>query len=329
MHVYRTLEEAHAALGQRGVVATIGNFDGVHIGHRWMFSELVARGRELGLPAVAITFEPHSARLLRPTGHLKLMTPLPEKLALLSATGLDAAVVLSFTPDLAHVSARDFARQTLCDALHVVEVHEGENFRFGYRAEVGVDGLAELGRELGFAVKVFPALRVQNEIVSSSRIRRLIAAGRVSHARKLLQRPVSIVSTPAPGRGYGTRYAVPTINLAHYGELLPANGVYVTCMTIGEGADARSFDAVTNVGNRPTFGEDSFTVETHILGFEPVTLTQHTPLRLTFLHRLRDEARWPNAEALKAQIARDVSQARRYLRLLHRADATRPSAHPE
>ncbi|MDR3736159.1 MAG: bifunctional riboflavin kinase/FMN adenylyltransferase [Acidobacteriaceae bacterium] len=328
MQVFHTLEAASAALGSRGVVATIGNFDGAHIGHRWMFSELIARARELGLPAVAITFEPHSARLTRPTGHLKLMTPLPEKLALLESTGLDAAIVLSFTPDLAHVSARDFALQTLCNGLHVHEIHEGENFRFGYRAEVGVAGLAELGREIGFAVKVFPPLRVQGEIVSSSRIRRLIAAGRVHHARRLLQRPFSIVSTPAPGRGYGTRYSVPTINLAPYSELLPGNGVYITQITIGTGPAARTFDAVTNIGNRPTFGEDSFTVETHILNFQPIALDEHTPLRLTFLHRLRDEVRWPNAEALKAQIALDVSRAQRYLRLLHRADAKRPAAHP-
>jgi riboflavin kinase/FMN adenylyltransferase len=326
MQVFRTLEDAHAALGERGVVATIGNFDGVHIGHRWMFSELIARGRQLGLPAVAITFEPHSGRLVRPTGHLKLMTPLPEKLALLSATGLDAVVVLSFTPDFSQIGGRDFALRILCNGLHVAEVHEGANFRFGYRAGHGVQELTELGHEFGFAVKVFPPLRVQGEIVSSSRIRRLITAGRVAQARRLLKRPFSIVSTPAPGRGYGTRYAVPTINLAPYTELLPANGVYITQLTIGEGPTAQTFDAVTNIGNRPTFGEDSFTVETHILNFQPIALNEHTPLSLTFLHRLRDEVRWPSAEALKAQIALDVSRAQRYLRLYHWADATRPSA---
>jgi riboflavin kinase/FMN adenylyltransferase len=324
--IYRSLAEADAAFRESGVVATIGNFDGVHSGHQWVIAELIERAHELGLPAAAITFEPHPVRILRPESSTKLLTPLSQKLELLAQTGLDATVVLPFTADLAQVSARTFAETTLRDALHVVEVHEGENFRFGYQAEVGVDGLAELGRELGFGVKVFAPQKVRGEIVSSSIIRQLIAAGDVSDARPLLGRAFSVMSTPAPGRGYGTRYTVPTINLAPYSELLPANGVYVTCIEIGEGANTQIFDAVTNVGNRPTFGEDSFSVETHILNFTPLALGENTPLRLTFLHRLRDEKKWPTAEALKAQIALDVQQAQRYHRLVHRLARPRQAA---
>ena len=325
MKIYRTLEEASAALGSSGLVATIGNFDGVHRGHQWVIAEMIERSRELGLPSAAITFEPHPVRILRPKTPSKLLTPLPQKLALLAKTGLDAAIVLPFTADLAQISARAFAQTTLCDALHVVEVHEGENFRFGYQAEVGVDGLAELGRELGFGVKVFAPKSVGGEIVSSSIIRQLIAAGDVSDARPLLGRAFSVMSTPAPGRGYGTRYTVPTINLAPYSELLPGNGVYVTCLMIGEGAAAQIFDSVTNIGNRPTFGEDSFTVETHILNLTPLMLDESTPLQLTFLHRLRDEKKWPTAEALKAQIALDVQQAQHYHRLRERLDGSAPA----
>jgi riboflavin kinase / FMN adenylyltransferase len=325
MKIYRTLEEASAALGSRGVVATIGNFDGVHRGHQWVIAELIERSREIGLPSAAITFEPHPMRILRPQSSSKLLTPLPEKLALLAQTGLDAAIVLPFTADLAQVSARAFAQTILCDALHVVEVHEGENFRFGYQAEVGVDGLAELGRELGFGVKIFAPQSVGGNIVSSSIIRQLIAAGDVSDARPLLGRAFSVMSTPAPGRGYGTLYTVPTINLAPYSELLPGNGVYVTCLAIGEGAAAQTFDGITNIGNRPTFGEDSFAVETHILNFKPIALNESTPLHLTFLHRLRDEKKWPTAEALKAQIALDVQQAQRYHRLRERLDGSAPA----
>jgi riboflavin kinase/FMN adenylyltransferase len=328
MNIYRSLDEARERFGDGGVVATIGNFDGVHCGHQWVIRELIERGRALGLPAVAITFEPHPVRVLRPESTSKMLTPLPQKMALLAETGLDAVVVLPFTADLAKVSARTFAETTLRDGLHVAEVHEGENFRFGYQAEVGVDGLGELGRELGFGVKVFAPQRVRGEIVSSSTIRQLIAKGAVSRARALMGRPFSVTSTPAPGRGYGTKYTVPTINLAPYAELLPGNGVYVTQMQIGEGAEAKIFDGVTNVGNRPTFGEDSFTVETYILNFTPMALDESTPLRLTFLHRLRDEKKWPNAEALKAQILLDVRRAERYLRLFHRTDARRRSAHP-
>jgi riboflavin kinase/FMN adenylyltransferase len=318
MLTYRTLEAASAGIGSRGVVATIGNFDGVHLGHQYMFSELIARGRALGLPAVAITLQPHTARMVRPHAGLRLLTPLPQKLELLAACGLDATIVLPFTADLAHVSAQKFASQTLCNALHVAVVVEGSNFRFGHHADHDISGLAALGRELGFKVIAVEPLHVRGDIISSSRIRHLVSIGDVRHARALLGRPVAIASTPASGRGYGTRYTVPTINLAPYNELLPGKGVFVSRLTIGDGPDAPTFDAVTNIGNRPTFGADSFSVETHILNFTPIALDESTPLRLTFLHRLRDEVRWPTAEALKAQIARDVEQARRYLRLWHR-----------
>jgi riboflavin kinase / FMN adenylyltransferase len=328
MKIYRTLEEASAAFRGSGVVATIGNFDGVHRGHQWVIAELIERSREIGLPAAAITFEPHPVRILRPESKSKMLTPLPQKLALLAETGLDATIVLPFTADLAQVSAHDFAQTILCDALHVVEVHEGENFRFGYQAEVGVDGLAQLGLELGFGVKVFSPQSVRGEVVSSSIIRQLITAGDVSDARALLGRAFSVTSTPAPGRGYGTLYTVPTINLAPYAELLPGNGVYVTSLEIGEGVGAQIFEAITNVGNRPTFGEDSFAVETHILNFTPIALDESTPLQLTFLHRLRDEKKWPTAEALKAQIALDLAQAQHYHRLRHQLDGQYPSADP-
>ena len=321
MNIYHSLADASAALGPRGVVATIGNFDGVHRGHQFMFATLVARARALGVPAVAITFDPHSQRILRPHAGFRLLTPLPQRLELLAAAGIDAAIVLPFSAELAQVSARDFATRTLAESLHAREVIEGANFRFGHHAELGVDGLAALGSELGFAVHVCPQFQLRGDSISSSRIRHLISHGQVNRARALLGRPFAVASTPASGRGYGTRYTVPTINLAPYAELLPANGVYVTCLTIGTGADAHTFDAVTNIGNRPTFGSDSFSVETHILRFTPLALDENTPLRLAFLHRLRDEKTWPTAGALKAQIALDVQQAQRYFRLLHRSSA--------
>ena len=148
--------------------------------------------------------------------------------------------------------------------------------------------------------------------ISSSRIRAVIAAGRMNEARALLGRSFAVLSTPAPGRGYGSRYAVPTINLAPYVELLPAIGVYITTLRIG--AD-RVFRGVTNVGNRPTFGADSFAVETHLLDFEPLALDETTPLELTFLRRLREERRFESTEALRDQIGLDVKRALRYFAL--------------
>jgi riboflavin kinase/FMN adenylyltransferase len=309
MQIFTSLSELPANFGP--VVATVGNFDGIHRGHQWVIAELIARSRSLGCQSLAITFDPHPACILRPEAQLPLITPLARKLELLATTGIDATLVLSFDDAFSRIPARDFAATILQETLHVVEIHEGENFRFGYQAEAGIDSLQSLGHELGFAVRVFSPQVLRGHIVSSSRIRRLIAAGEVGHARALLGRPFSIDSTPASGRGYGTRFTVPTINLAPYSELLPAHGVYVTTLRVGE----ETFEAVTNVGNRPTFGADSFTVESHLLNFHPIDLDEQTPLRLTFLKRLRSEIRFPSSEALKSQIGIDVTRARRLFSL--------------
>lgn len=322
MNIYRSLSELPKGFGP--TVATIGNFDGVHRGHRWVIAEVIARAKAMGAHSLAITLDPHPARVLRPETTLQLITPLAEKLDLLAATDIDAALVLPFDLALSHKSAREFASEVLRDGVHAIEVHEGENFRFGHHAEAGIDGLEQLGHELGFAVKAYTPKSLRGQPVSSSRIRQLIAAGDVSHARSLLGGAFTVISTPASGRGYGTKYTVPTINLAPYAELLPANGVYITTLTVGSGTAARTFEAVTNVGNRPTFGVDSFTVESHILNFHPVDLDEETPLRLAFLKRLRGEIRWPSPEALKAQIGIDVARARRYFTLYRVVGEKRP-----
>jgi riboflavin kinase/FMN adenylyltransferase len=316
MNIYRQLADLPTATAP--VVATIGNFDGVHLGHQGVIAEVIDRAHFLGGRSLAITFDPHPARVLRPDQPQPLITPLPRKLELLAATGIDATLVLPFTDALRQMHPRDFATEVLVNAVHATEVHEGENFRFGYHAEAGIDGLEALGRELGFAVTIYAPRSVRGAAVSSSRVRKLIAAGDASHARALLGRPFSVDSTPAPGRGYGTKYAVPTINLAPYAELLPAHGVYVTTLTIGTGPDAETFESVTNIGNRPTFGSDSFAVESHLLNFHPITLAEDTPLRLTFLRRLRDERRFPTTQALRNQISRDVTRSRRYFDLCRR-----------
>jgi riboflavin kinase/FMN adenylyltransferase len=282
MQIARSLTE----LGFPGPsVVTIGNFDGVHCGHRMVIASVLERARVLNASAIAVTFDPHPAHVLHTASRLPLITPLDEKLRLLAETGLDQVLVLPFTDELRHWTARHFAERVLRDALHAVEVHEGETFRFGYQAEADIAGLSELGRELGFGVKAYVPCIARGAAISSSRIRGLIAAGNLHESRALLGRSFAIRSTPASGRGYGTRYAVPTINLAPYAELLPAHGVYVTTLRIGE---ERLFRGVTNVGNRPTFGADSFAVESHLLNFEPVDLSETTPLELTFLRRLRD-----------------------------------------
>jgi riboflavin kinase/FMN adenylyltransferase len=220
-------------------------------------------------------------------------------------------VVLPFDAALASLPAREFARGILVDALGVRGVHEGGNFRFGHRAEAGVAELEAFGAEFGFAVHVHAPVKAHGLEVSSSAIRERVAAGDVTRARWMLGRPFAVRSTQARGRGIGTRLLVPTVNLAAYDGLLPAFGVYVTRLTVG----GRRFQAVTNVGNRPTFGEASFAVESHILDFEPMELGEETPIELEFLLRLRGEIEWPSPEALKAQIFGDIARAKRYFRL--------------
>jgi riboflavin kinase/FMN adenylyltransferase len=317
-------------------VVSIGNFDGVHCGHQMVLASIVARARELsastGSPvrSAVVTFDPHPSHVLHTAHRTPLITPLAQKLELLAATGIDLVLVLPFTDELRRWTAHDFCRRVLCDALHTLEVHEGETFRFGYNAAADVAGLSQLGEELCFTVHAYQPRILRGAPVSSSRIRALIAAGQVSEARALLGRPFAIRSTPAPGRGYGTRYTVPTINLAPYPELLPGNGVYVTTLTI-DGESPRTFRGVTNAGTRPTFGADSFAVETHLLNFEPIALDETTLLTLTFLHRLRDERRFESPDALRAQIGRDVAHAQRFFALASRAripldGRTRPSS---
>jgi riboflavin kinase/FMN adenylyltransferase len=309
MSLFHSVAEIPSGYGPS--VAAIGNFDGVHLGHQEILSAVVAEARSVCARALAITFDPHPDQFLRPAEAPGLLTPIRERLRLLSFTGIDAVVVLPFDAALALLPAREFARGILVDALGVRGVHEGGNFRFGHRAEAGVAELEAFGAEFGFAVHVHSPVRAHGLEVSSSAIRERVAAGDVTRARWMLGRPFAVRSTQARGRGIGTRLLVPTVNLAAYDGLLPAFGVYVTRLTVG----GRRFQAVTNVGNRPTFGEASFAVESHILDFEPMELGEETPIELEFLLRLRGEIEWPSPEALKAQIFGDIARAKRYFRL--------------
>jgi len=309
MQVFRSLAEIAAGFGP--AVAAVGNFDGVHCGHREILAGVTAEARASGARAVAVTFDPHPEQFLRPEAAPRLITPNDERLRLLAETGIDAALVLKFDAELAHLAPREFVEE-IVEALGVRSFHEGHNFRFGHGAAAGIAELAAMGAEWGFAVRVHEAVRMRGLEVSSSAIRTLVAAGDVRRARWMLGRPFAVLSTQARGRGIGTRLLVPTVNLAAYDGLLPAFGVYVTRLKIA----GRAFKAVTNVGNRPTFGEASFAVESHILDFEPVEMDEETPVELEFLLRLREEREWPSPEALKAQIFRDVGRAERYFRLV-------------
>jgi riboflavin kinase/FMN adenylyltransferase len=318
MQVFHKLDDVPADFGP--TLISVGNFDGVHRAHTHVLRQLVAGAREQKLRAMAVAFEPHPIRILRPDVGLKLLTPTPEKLRLLELSRLDAVLLLPFTRDLSLLTPRQFAERILKKKLHARQVHEGYNFHFGHQAAGDVGLLGELGRELGFGVKVYPEMKLRGEPVSSSHIRKLLNQGRVSRARHLMGRPFSILSTAGRGRGYGSKYTVPTINLSRYEELIPGDGVYITRTRVGE----ECFDSVTNVGNRPTFGADSFAVESHLLNFHAVELSPETEVEVYFLCRLRDEVRFPSVEALREQIGRDVKKAQRYFQLLAMADGSIP-----
>lgn len=315
MQVFRLLAEIPAALGR--CVVAIGNFDGVHLGHKAILAEVHKRAQAQGAASVAVTFDPHPVRVLRPELAPKLITPMPQRLELLAQTGVDATLILPFTEEFSQMSAFDFAGQVLGQGLRAVEVHEGESFRFGHNAASGTEDLIRLGERLGFAVFGHHALKVRGVPVSSSGVRQRIQEGNVSMARALLGRPFSMESTQERGRGVGSRLLVPTINLAPYAELTPANGVYVSRVRVGE----RWFEAVTNCGVRPTFGVESFAVESYLLDFEPVEIAPETPVEVSFLQRLREERKFASPEMLKEQILRDVAKAKRYHRLAGRLAA--------
>jgi riboflavin kinase / FMN adenylyltransferase len=334
MLIFRDLGQLPPDFGP--TVVSIGNFDGVHRAHQHVLRENIRRARELGARSLVVTFDPHPVRILRPDTPKRLITPLPIKLRLLQQLGFDAVLVLTFNRDLSLMTPRQFATEILLNRLHVREIHEGSNFHFGHHQEGTVEKLAEFGRELGFHVNIYPQRYYRGEHVSSSRIRALVEEGNVSRARALLARPFSILSTPGRGRGYGHRYTVPTINLSRYDELVPAHGVYITTTrvytkgTLADGAQriaasasrtpasdlpGEVFESVTNVGLRPTFENESFAIETHLLNFHPITLQPDTEVEISFLKRLRPEIKFPTVDDLRIQIAKDVHKSRRYFHL--------------
>ena len=316
MKIFRSLEEVPPDFGP--AIVSVGNFDGIHCGHQHVLHEMVRRARENRARAVVVTFEPHPFRILRPDVTPRLITPLRKKEALLAETGLDALLEVPFTRDFSMTTAEEFARNILAGRLHAKEVHEGDNFHFGHKAQGTTASLKELGGQFGFEVCVYPVMMVRGIVVSSSQVRALLNAGKVSMAGRLLGRPFSITGAPGRGRGYGHKYTVPTINLSRYDDLVPGNGVYLTRTRV----DHETFNSVTNVGLRPTFGDESFAIETHLLDFHPLDVTAQTEVEISFLKWLRPEIKFPSVEALKTQIGKDVKRAQRYFGLIGKEKST-------
>ena len=308
MRVIRDLDELREPPASS--VVTVGNFDGVHLAHQQLLRGVVERARHLRAVGAAVTFEPHPTRVIAPERAPKLLTPLERKIRLIESLGIELLVVLPFTRELSCLSPPEFVRQVLTKRLHAAAVEVGPNFRFGHRQAGDVALLRELARQEGFGLDVLPTVEMRGERVSSSRIRELLSEGRAHLAGRLLGRPFSVAGPIVTGIGVGQKQTVPTLNLAPYEEQLPKRGVYVTHTKLG----GAIYESATNVGHKPTFGEHRLTVESYLLNFSGEIDSDE--MEIGFLHRLRDEVKFPSPAALKAQIQRDARRSVKFFRLL-------------
>jgi len=304
MKIFDDVETLRAHL--RFPVATIGNFDGLHLGHQAIIRTVLARARESGGSSLLITFEPHPLKLLAPERAPRMLTTRRQKLALIEATGLDFLLILPFTVELAEVTAEQFVRRHLAEGLGVKEVYVGANFNFGRGRAGNADLLVRTCGDLGIRAAQVEEVRYLDSPISSSRIRRAIQSGEVELARELLGRPYVVEGTVIHGESRGARLGFPTANLDTPNELVPQDGVYVTEAIV----DGGRHPAVTNIGSRPTFAGASYAVETHLLDC-PGDLYGRT-MEVSFQGRLRPELKFDSPEALIAQVRKDVQRARDY-----------------
>jgi riboflavin kinase/FMN adenylyltransferase len=311
--IARSAEKWRRKAGEEPVVAAIGNFDGLHRGHQQILARVIERARATGRRSVVTTFDPHPTRVLHAESAPPLIQTLDQRLEGFAAAGVDAALVLPFTPEFARLSPREFAAYILVETLRASDVFVGENFRFGHRQEGDAPMLAELGARLGFAVGIVPSVRLRGHVVSSTRVRQAVAAGRVEYAARMLGRPFSLSGKIQPGAGQGRKLVVPTLNLAWEQELLPARGVYATEAALADGC----YHAATNVGIRPTFDGSRLTVESHLLDFSR-DVTEGS-LEVRFCTRLRSEKKFASPAELRGQVLHDVARTSEFFDRIKRA----------
>lgn len=298
---------------KHSTVITIGNFDGVHLGHQKILRAVTdfAHGRtgsdtgSEAIPAI-LTFYPHPSRVIRPDAATSLLMTIEQRLAAFEQSHMQAALVLEFTRELAQLSPEDFVQRYLVETMRAEAVFVGANFRFGYKQAGDVNLLRDLGRRFGFQSDAVDPVVIDGVVVSSTAIREALRGGRVEDARKLLGRPYALAGDIRTGTGMGSKLVVPTLNLTTKQELLPKLGVYATEVIL----DGKCYRAATNVGVRPTFDGGSISVESHLLDFNETRTSG--PLEVRFLKRLRDEQRFSGPEALRDQILRDIQHTRDY-----------------
>jgi riboflavin kinase / FMN adenylyltransferase len=285
----------------RQPIVAVGNFDGLHRGHQKIIERVSRQAIERNATAVAMTFDPHPPRVVRPEKAPPLLMTQAQKLEAISQAGVRGAAVVRFTPELSQWDPERFVRTVLVDWLRVAEVWVGGNFLFGRDRSGNFSMLRALGLQYGFRAEKIDPVRYKEFVVSSTRIRRLVSEGRVDEAGALLGHHYTVEGTVVPGDGRGRRLGFPTANLDSPNELLPPNGVYVTAALVG----GTILASVANIGYRPTVTPGEHRVlEIHLLDFADDLYG--APVRLAFVQRLRDERAFPDVDALRAQIATDV-----------------------
>jgi riboflavin kinase/FMN adenylyltransferase len=294
-------------------VLSVGNFDGLHLGHQKILRQVIECAPARQAIAGAITFDPHPLKVLRPGEAPPLVETLNQRIERFASIGLEAALILRFDRTLAGLSPEEFVRGVLVQELNTAEVLVGQNFRFGHRQAGDIGTLTELGRRFGFSVQVVEPVAIDGEFVSSTAVRTAITEGRVSYAARLLGRPFALTGQIVRGAGRGTTVLFPTLNLAPEQELLPKVGVYATETRV----EGRLYRSATNVGFRPTFDGTLLGVESHLFDFaQQLTKGQ---IEVRFWERLRDERKFNGPGELRTQIAADLRETREYFR---RRDAT-------
>ena len=294
-----------------GGVVTVGNFDGVHRGHQAMLRDVAKRARELGAPAVVVTFEPHPLKVLHPERAPRMIQNLRQREEAIEACGIDALLLVPFTRDFSLTPAEDFIRDLLVKRLAVREVHVGEHFMFGRERGGNMEVLRRIGEAAGFTVTGIADVADAAAAISSTRIRNALLEGDVASANALLGRAYAMDGLVAKGDRLGGKIGFPTMNLKSDNELYPKDGVYFTSVRVE--SFGRTFASVTNVGRRPTVYEDfATTIESYLLDFSSDVYGER--VRVSFFDRVRDERKFPSLPDLTAQIERDVEATRLYFR---------------
>jgi riboflavin kinase/FMN adenylyltransferase len=302
MEIFRHIEDPRLSVS--GSVVTLGNFDGIHLGHQALIRSSVEESKWSGGPSVVLTFEPHPLKILAPSRAPKLILAHKDKMRLFQSFGVDIVVIQNFDAAFANLQAEDFVRRFLVERLKIKKIWVGRDLRFGKGRKGTVDDLTRWGDTLGFEVGTVEPIVVEGNRVSSSRIRQLVEEGRVDEAVRLLGRRHFISGRVVSGNRRGRELGFPTANISSRNEVLPLDGIYATLLQIGAQQQLLS---VSNIGVNPTFGEGPRTIESFILDFDRDIYGE--PVKLSFVKRIREEKKFDSIDQLVAQMRRDVTAA--------------------